>query len=217
MKINIPTKINDITVGEYLKFSELNVKESDEEFLVHKTLNIFCGIPMKDVLNINVNEAADIAKEIFDVLNQKAEFENRFVLEDIEYGFIPNLEDLSLGEYIDLETYLKDEKNLHKVAAVMYRPITKSYDKLYDIESYSADLKRQELMKNAPIGIISQAVVFFYNIAHELLTDSLHSSNQQVKKKAQEIIQQQDNLFQSMDGSTQYISSVKDILETLNQ
>lgn len=217
MKLQIPTLLNDITVSEYLKFIEVNKEDADEEFLVHKTISIFCGISMKEVLTIDAKEAQDIAVEIYAVLNQKADFVDRFELNGVKYGFIPNLEDLSLGEYIDLETYLKDQKNLHKVAAVMYRPIVKEYKELYDIESYDSDLKAQEVMKQAPIGIISQAVVFFYNIANELLTDSLHSSNQQVKKKAQEIIQQQDNLFQSMDGSTQYISSVKDILETLNQ
>ena len=125
MKLQIPTLLNDITVSEYLKFIEVNKEDADEEFLIHKTISIFCGISMKDVLTIDAQEAQDIAVEIYAVLNQKANFVDRFELNGVKYGFIPNLEDLSLGEYIDLETYLKDQKNLHKVAAVMYRPIVK--------------------------------------------------------------------------------------------
>jgi len=212
MKLQIPTNINDITVSEYLKFIEVNKEDADEEFLVHKTVSIFCDIPMKDVLNIDAKEAQDIALEIYAVLNQNAKFVDRFELNGIEYGFIPNLEDLSLGEYIDLETYLKDQKNLHKVASVMYRPITKEYKDLYDIENYSASLKSQNDMKQAPIGIISQAVVFFYNIVNELLRDfQLYSKSQ--LKEVQEITQQEDNLPLNMVGSTLSIFLQKVISE----
>ena len=207
MKLEIPTLLNDITV---------NKEDADEEFLIHKTISIFCGISMKDVLTIDAQEAQEIALEIYAVLNQKAEFVDRFELNGVKYGFIPNLEDLSLGEYIDLETYLKDQKNLHKVAAVMYRPITKQYKELYDIESYNSDLKAQEVMKRAPIGIISQAVVFFYNIANELLADSPRYLEREAKE-AQETIQQQVNLLKNTDGLTQSTYLAKVMLETLNK
>lgn len=216
MKLQIPTLINDITVSEYLKFIEVNKEDADEEFLVHKTISIFCGISMKEVLTIDAKEAQDIAVEIYAVLNQKADFVDRFKLNGVEYGFIPNLEDLSLGEYIDLETYLKDQKNLHKVAAVMYRPIVKQYKELYDIESYSSDLKAQELMKQAPIGVISQAVVFFYNIVNELLMDSPRYLEKQVKE-AQETIQQEVSLLRNTVGLTQSTYLAKVMLETLNK
>lgn len=216
MKLQIPTNINDITVGEYLKFIEVNKEDADEEFLIHKTISIFCDIPMKDVLTIDAKQAQDIALEIYAVLNQKAEFVDKFELNGIQYGFIPNLEDLSLGEYIDLETYLKDQKNLHKVAAVMYRPITKKYSDLYDIENYSASLKSQNDMKDAPIGIISQAVVFFYNIVNELLRDFPHYLENQAKE-VQETIQQEVNSQLSTDGLTQSTYLAKVMSETLNK
>ena len=216
MKLQIPTNINDITIAEYLKFIEVNKEDADEEFLIHKTISIFCDIPMKDVLNIDAKEAQDIALEIYAVLNQNAKFVDRFELNGIEYGFIPNLEDLSLGEYIDLETYLKDQKNLHKVASVMYRPITKEYKDLYDIENYSASLKSQNDMKQAPIGIISQAVVFFYNIVNELLRDFPHYLETQ-SKKVQETIQQEVSSHLSTVGLTQSTYLAKVMSETLNK
>lgn len=216
MKLQIPTNINDITIAEYLKFIEVNKEDADEEFLIHKTISIFCDIPMKDVLNIDAKEAQDIALEIYAVLNQKAEFVDRFELNGIKYGFIPNLEDLSLGEYIDLETYLKDQKNLHKVASVMYRPIIKEYKDLYDIENYSASLKSQNDMKQAPIGIISQGVVFFYNIVNELLRDFPHYLETQ-SKKVQETIQQEVSSHLSTVGLTQSTYLAKVMSETLNK
>ena len=214
MKLQIPTLLNDITVSEYLKFIEVNKEDADEEFLIHKTISIFCGISMKDVLTMDARESQDIALEIYAVLNQKASFVDRFELNGVKYGFIPNLEDLSLGEYIDLETYLKEQKNLHKVAAVMYRPIIKEYDGLYDIEGYNSNLKAQELMKQAPIGIISQAVVFFYNIANELLMGLNRSLTAQEEEMAQGITQQRVNSHLNTVGSTQSTFLQKVMLET---
>ena len=57
MKIEVPQDINDITVGEYIKFSEINKDETDEEFLIHKTINIFCGVEMRDIMNMDIDDA----------------------------------------------------------------------------------------------------------------------------------------------------------------
>lgn len=198
MKIEVPQDINDITVGEYIKFSEINKDETDDEFLIHKTINIFCGVDMRDIVNMDYEDAEMVASDIFHALSRDCKFSDKFTLNGVEYGFITSLEGLTLGEYIDLETYLKDQKDLHKAAAVMYRPITKKYKDLYEIETYTSSIKTQELMKQAPVGIISQAVVFFYNIAKELLKAS--PSYSQSQEKILKTTQQQDNSLLSTDG-----------------
>jgi len=198
MKIEVPQDINDITVGEYIKFSEINKEGTDDEFLIHKTINIFCGVDMKDVMNMDYEDAEIVSSDIFHALSSDCKFTDKFTMHGVEYGFITSLEGLTLGEYIDLETYLKNEKDLHKAAAVMYRPITKKYRDLYEIEPYSSSIKNQELMKQAPVGIISQAVVFFYNIAKELLRGSLIYSEKE--GQTSKIIQQQLNSLQNMVG-----------------
>ena len=98
----------------------------------------------------------------------------------------------------------------------MYRPIIKKYNDLYDIESYSASISKQNEMKQAPIGVISQGVVFFYNIVNELLRDfQLYSKSQ--LKEVQEITQQEDNLPLNMVGSTLSIFLQKVISEISNK
>ena len=96
----------------------------------------------------------------------------------------------------------------------MYRPIVKQYKELYDIESYNSDLKAQEAMKQAPIGIISQAVVFFYNIANELLMGLNRSLTAQEEEIAQGITQQQVNSLRNTVGLTQSTFLQKVMLET---
>ena len=58
------------------------------------------------------------------------------MMDGIEYGFIPSLEDMTVGEFADLENYLTTGKDYHKAMAVMYRPIINSYSNTYKIQEY---------------------------------------------------------------------------------
>ena len=49
-----------------------------------------------------MNKIAELQKE------ENTELKTIIKVNDIEYGFHPNLEEITLGEYADLETYLKD-------------------------------------------------------------------------------------------------------------
>ena len=109
-------------------------------------------------------------------MSQETPHTTQFELEGVKYGFIPDLSQMSLGEYIDLEEALKETKSFHKAMSVMYRPIVKSFSNLYTVETYDASVERQEIMKSAPLGIASSAVVFFYHIVKELLQASQHYS-----------------------------------------
>ena len=198
MKVSVPTEINDITLEQYQKYAVAAKDNSDEEFLLHKTISAFCELDMKDVSQFPLKDAEDIAAEIHNVLNTEQPFTNRFELNGVNYGFIPNLEDLTLGEYIDLENALKDVKDLHKAAAVMFRPITREYKHLYDIEAYNGSKDLIEIMKDAPLGVISAAVVFFYRLGNELLMASLVSLRS--AEVETETIAEKGNLRHSMVG-----------------
>jgi hypothetical protein len=182
MKILIPTSINDISLEQYQRFAKINTDDQDEEFFIFKTIEIFCGIDMSVVSKFPIKDAKEISEEIVNVLNQNAEFKDRFEMNGVKYGFIPELQKMSLGEYIDLEESLKGVDSFHKAAAVMYRPITKEFKELYDVQGYDASNERQLDMKEAPLGIISAAIVFFYNIANELLLASQHYSKSEMEK-----------------------------------
>lgn len=172
MEIKVPTKINDITLGEYQKFDLVNVDNQEADFLLHKTIEVFCDVDIKIVSKFPLKDASEISEEIHSVLAQEVPFQTKFTLEGVDYGFIPDLTKMSLGEYIDLEDALKETKSFHQALAVMYRPIVKEYKNLYTIEPYDASIDRQILMKDAPLGTASAAVVFFYNIGNELLQAS---------------------------------------------
>jgi len=218
MKISVPTNINDITLEQFQKYSLVNVEGADKEFLTHKTIEIFCDVDIKTVAKFPIKDAREIVKDIHAVLDQEQPFTDRFEMDGVTYGFLPVLEDMSLGEYIDLEDGLKDTKEFHKAASVMFRPITKSFKELYSIEGYEASLEAQRAMKKAPVGVISSAIVFFYHIGNELLRDSQNYS----KKLAQtaETTLEKDSSLRNTDGSpafTHYLEVMRqNIKELLN-
>ena len=168
MEIKVPTNINDIPLSEYQRYAKVNIEDADKEFLLHKTIEIFCEMDIRDVAKLPIRTATDLLEEINSVLEQDAPHTRRMVLEGREYGFIPDLAAMTLGEYVDLEDGIKDVSQFHKAIAVLYRPIVKQHKDLYTIEPYSASPQAHELMKSAPFGEVSAALVFFYRIAKEL-------------------------------------------------
>jgi len=183
MKISVPTHINDITLEQYQRFAKINTEEQDKEFFMFKTIEIFCGVDIALVSKMRLKDAESISNEVIEILNSQIPFANRFELEGVKYGFIPDLQQISLGEFIDLEEGLADSKSFHKAAAVMFRPIIKEAGELYTIDGYEASTEMHHIMKEAPLGVISAAIVFFYNIVKELQADLEDYS----QEKAQEM------------------------------
>ena len=102
---------------------------------------------------------------------------------DIEYGFHPKLVDMTLGEFVDLETYMKDiNENLHLIMSVLYRPvIAKEEDGTYAIEDYEPNEEVANLFKKElTLKEFNGASVFFYDLEREL---SIHSLKSLIKKK----------------------------------
>ena len=84
-------------------------------------------------------------------------------------GFIPNLERISLGEYIDVENNIVDWQTMHKAMAVLYRPVNfRSKDK-YTVAPYEPSDEVSELMKEMPLDVAMSSMVFFYDLGMELL------------------------------------------------
>ena len=215
MELKVPTKINDIPLQEYQRFAKVNVPDADQEFLLHKTIEIFCEVDIRDVAKLPVKLAAELNEEITAVLNESVAFTTRFEMGGIEYGFIPDLEKMTLGEYIDLEEGLRDPASFHKAAAVMFRPVKKSFKELYTIEPYTADLTAHEAMKSAPLGVISAAVVFFYSIVNELQAASLVYSKKLMKENKTTL--EKGSLPLSGDGLQAFTDLLKEIQPSTEQ
>jgi hypothetical protein len=84
----------------------------------------------------------------------------------IDYGFIPNFDNVTTAEYVDLDTYI--DTDVLKAMMVMYRPIENKFGKdLYNIKEYNGT-DGFEIMNDAPASVFLGAKVFFWNLGTEL-------------------------------------------------
>lgn len=181
IKVNIPDSLDEITLGQYQKWS---LMEGDEEFRALKLVEIFCGIPLREVDKMRKADVDEISGAISDLFQKQPPLTRVFKMNDKTFGFIPNLDDIPLGEYTDVEDNIGDWQKMHKAMAVLYRPIHGRFGKLYNLEDYEGSDKYAEAMKAMPLGVAMGAVNFIYRLGTELCKDILTSMAKELKATA---------------------------------
>jgi hypothetical protein len=187
MKINIkvPESLNEITLEQYQKFDKL-IKDNEPSYFVNqKTIEIFCGIDLKDVARIRIADVNEILEHLNNLLQQRTPLINTFKLGSTEFGFIPKLEDITAGEYIDIENYLSDVQTLHKAMAVLYRPTSNKVKNMYLIEEYENSDKYSEVMKYMPLGVALGSMVFFYTLLNDCVSGLMGFIHNEVEQSEQ--------------------------------
>tara|TARA_R110002110_G_scaffold107847_9_gene269732 strand:- start:2295 stop:3047 length:753 start_codon:yes stop_codon:yes gene_type:complete len=220
MKVNLllPSSLSEIPLSRYQEFVEMKENSNDEEFIANKMIQIFCGIKLKEVLHLQMKDINNLIVHFSEVFKEKPQLIRQFKIKDIEFGFIPKLDDITLGEYVDLESHLKDWKTYHKAMAVMYRPIKDTYKDKYSIVDYEPNEDMQDLMKFAPLDVAISASVFFWNIANELLKASISYLQKEMKKMTNLMNTQSDtNLEDSGDGIQVSMLSLEGMLQDLTK
>ena len=168
MKVQLPENISEITLNQFQRYQELLSRDIDLMNFTKRKISIFTKIPFKDLANVRATDFERLSSQIDKALSTPANFTNTFKLNGIEFGFVPDLDEITAGEYADIEKYQDGIDNLHKVMAVLFRPILNKEGKRYEIESYTGTKKYAEILKEMPLNIVNGALVFFLNLASEL-------------------------------------------------
>ena len=178
VKLTIPDKWSDITIGTYQKYVKIQDSKGSEKNKVVKSLALLCGTTpfvVKKMAYKDLLEIMGIIKKMIDTEPDKEEFRKTFVFKKEEYGFVPNLSKLSTGEYIDLETYCKQPiENLHIIMSILYRKITFKRNERFAIENYDPDEFKEELFKDCPMDIALSSLGFFLTLGSVLARTSQH-------------------------------------------
>lgn len=207
--ITVPDKLSEITLGQYQKFLKIQKESEDERFLSSKMIEIFCNVNLSKVMNLKLSDVNGICSILSDMFNEKPALRRRFFLNGVEYGFVPNLEDISFGEYVDLDNYLSDWEMMDKAMGVLYRPIKTKYGERYSIEEYNAS--DTGVMKDMPLDAALGAVLFFYHLGIDLSTTILNY----LEHKEETALQQYLNLEVSGDGINLFTRSLKEMLQDM--
>ena len=189
MKITLPENIADITLSQYQRFETLNTKLTEESIGLEeynkRKINLFSGIPYRKIENVAHKDLKEVMQLIDDALNADAPFENRFTMNGIEYGFIPNFDNISTAEYVDLSKYGAEVETLQNLMAILYRPIAKESVSMYDIKAYDGTAEHAQAMLDMPMNLVNGALSFFFHLSNELENYILRSTREALAKKEQ--------------------------------
>jgi len=213
MKVNlkIPTSLNEITLGQYQEFSKLdNDTEIKPVDIQLKMIEIFCNVSDLVVRNMKATDITEICNILNNMFDTEHQLVNRFKLNGVDYGFIPELDDMTFGEYVDLDTFIGDNDNLHRAANVLFRPIEFKRGDRYTIKDYDSDTS--EVAKDFPLDVVLGAIVFFYRLGKDLSVAMMNSLDKKNEKDLAQYLISHPN----MDGSIHSMQSLTEILQNLN-
>ena len=207
--INVPTELNEITLKQYQKFLKVQDSKQNNTFLQTKMIEIFCNVKMQDALNIKLSDADRISSLISEMFEQKPDLVKSFWLNNVEYGFVPDLDEITLGEYIDLDTYMGEWENIQIAMNVLYRPIKQKLGQKYLIEEYDPDTK--DKLINMPMDAVFGSIIFFYRLGIELSQTMMnYLENEEGNLQVQGL-----DFLKNGDGIQAFTDSLEEILQDL--
>jgi hypothetical protein len=209
VKLTIPTSLSDIKLSKYQKFIRTTKDSEDDSFIARQIICIFCDIPDNVVGQIKAKDFEDIVVSITEVLNTKPVFVDRFTLDGVRYGFIPKIEDITVDEKADLDTFLADVTKMDKAMAVMYRPITIETKRGYLVEEYVGEGKSLDVSLDVAFG----ANFFLSNLMRDLLSYTQNYIAAQVEHSPKV----SQTLEANGVGTTAFINSLEQTFLGLNR
>lgn len=213
MKINIPESLNEITIKQFFDFKKCCDASQDENYLRLAMVSIFCDISVEDIKKISSKDFIEIVTQLTQVIKEQPIHVEKFVINGVWFGFIPNLENITAGEYIELDTLFKDEETYLEQMAVMYRPIVGTHKNLYRIEPFESTDKHKNIMIAAPISAYLGSKVFFCNLLKELL----ESFQVFLASGTQEVMGLEEILMINGVGINQFTQSLEEISTILTE
>ena len=209
IKINIPSSLKEITLRDYKHFLDISKETKEERFLNAKMIQVFCKVSLEDVMRLKLSDSESIVGIISNLFEQKPALVKKFKIGKTQYGFHPELDAMTLGEYIDLDTFISDWDNMEKAMNVLYRPVLVSVKERYSIEDYNIDTASD--MLDMPMDAVMSAIFFLWNLGIELSTVMTSSLDSQET----ELLTQYLNSQKSGVGINQFMDSLKGTLDDL--
>ena len=201
IKVVIPESLKDIKAADYARFVQMDIKEQD---LVQQAILYFVGLNEKDLRKISAAAITEIGQSTMEALNEIPKLERFVELDGVKYGFHPDLEKMTFGEFVDLEEYFKEPyKNWQRILGLLYRPVVKESQGRYLIEDYDPDKHNGDALKEVDAAVLQGALLFFYRLEIALVKDLLTSLEKKGEIPPQAQQQSEKDLGRSGGGMRQ--------------
>lgn len=194
MTLTVPTSLSDLTLGQYMA-----LQDAGEDRVAQ--VAILCRIPqdqVKKLTKATLNQIDALVGHIEGVDEEKYPLTKFVELRGRKYGFHPNLEEISVGEFIDLESLCEDAwTNLPRILSILYRPVTSEALDLYTIAKYTGN-EDPTVMEEMTMDVVLGCLAFFLTLGLEFV----RSSRQSLTEEAREL-----NSQRSGDGTLRSTTS----------
>ena len=208
--VKYPSSLRSITVRQYQQFVAVVDGMEDKDEIDRELVGNFCNIDSRLIDKLSGKQFTKLRLVLNELLGRKYNLQHTFELNGVTYGFIPDLENATFGEWADIDSYLQDISNAHKFLAVVFRPITEARKGQYTIEEYDGTGERAEIMLDAPLDVMLGAYTFFLDLGMALLkTIPSYLEDQMASKKVQHTIK---DLDKNGDGTDVSINSLTETL-----
>ena len=222
LELKVPQKLEAIKLRQYQEYLKIQKDNKDTEdngnFLNSKCIQIFCGLTLKESYNLPIKMFDGVLNQIGTCFEEKTPLIKEFSMTgsndvEVSFGMIPSLDEMTFGEYVDLENFISDWDTMHKAMAVLYRPIKYNNNGKYLIEDYDGSDRYWEVMKDAPVNVSLGAMVFFYRLGKKLCKYTMDSLL--LQQKQNQTSTSEKALERNGDGINQFMLSLEKTYQEL--
>ena len=205
----VPTAWNEIPLGRFMDYMAQYDEEATADRKQLVLVSTLTGAPKPLLEKAKKNVIDQAVEELNKIMTREASKQLNLIIEidGVEYGFHPNLHDLRLKEFVDLDNKLTNGwETMHEVMAILYRPVTKKKGDKYRIEDYDFKTakKRAEMFKEElSVDTVNGAAAFFLSIAVSYLNITQQFSDKLNRKQRRKAIRQMKNNLTKSTGGTE--------------
>tara|TARA_R110000803_G_scaffold84955_1_gene151224 strand:+ start:1683 stop:2363 length:681 start_codon:yes stop_codon:yes gene_type:complete len=141
INIVVPTDYSAISLTQYLKIQkDLDDYKDDSQAQDAFLLYNLCNITPEVARNLDNDTVEKIKEDLYTLLNKQDYDLQKFItIDGVQYGFEPNLSEMSYGAYLDISksSSVSLDKFWSRILSILYRPVTKKKGALYEIKPYN--------------------------------------------------------------------------------
>ena len=180
MKVTLPDSLEEITIAQFKKLMELTAIEDEKEQAV-AIVGYFCNLSRAEVLTMHANDFEAVVSHLMGLtsIEKRYGLERFITMGGVEYGFHPNLKNITVGEFADLEQYCGDDayQHLEAVMSILYRPVKEKHGIFYTVEPYEG--AKPDKFMQFPFTAALGALAFFLTSATQRQAASPNSSKEE--------------------------------------
>ena len=182
IELSVPTQWSDIKLKKWLELQkELENYKDDKEAVSALMLYHLCGLPPEHAAGISIDNYNAIKTELTNFINNVDEISlQKFIwIDGIEYGFEPNLSNMTYGAFADITKYnsFQIDDNWANIMSILYRPVDRKKGDMYTIKSYTGEIN-PKLFLEVGMDVHFGCLFFFVNLLKDLQSSILKSTTE---------------------------------------